>query len=215
MFIMCRGLSISCSDCPSILLLYHHSCSQINHGFNTNGHPFYQFHSRAFFPIIGDFRFFMKVFSNSVSNQIPNNRITILLNMILNSPSNITNSFSGYCLLNPFVKWFFCYPEQIQNCLINLTNSKRKSRIPIITVHNCSTINWNNITTFQLPVSRNSMYHLLICRYAQCCRKAFITFESRHRSIITDKLFSYLIQWNSCYTGFDVPGYLSQCFTNK
>ena len=100
---MSRRLAIDGLNCPAIAGRMHFVYSEIDHRFHSERHTFFQLQPCSGFPVIWNGRIFVQISSDAVSDQIPDNRKTGSLHMMLNGERDVVKIISFNSLVDAFI----------------------------------------------------------------------------------------------------------------
>src|SRR5690606_18457669 len=117
--------------------------------------------------IIWHLRLIVQLESYTMPNQLPDDTISILAYMFLYRISDITNTFTGYGLLNSQIQGFQRYTKQFLHLLVYFPHGKRISRIADITAQLNTAVYRYNVSVAQLIATGYSVHHLVVHRNTQ------------------------------------------------
>ena len=146
-------------------------------------------------PIMNNIWLLVELNSNAMTTQITHNAITILLCVLLNCMTNITNKRIGFCGFSTYFKAFFSYSNQaflLWSCLT--AYNKHTTCIGKITIYNRCHINIDDIALLKnILLLWNTMANNLIYTSTNALRITFIIQTSRNGVMIFAILHTNII----------------------
>ena len=97
---MCSTFTISGPHSPSVTFHYHLSVSQCYHRLYRYAKASFHQWSISSFTIVRNLRIFVHLFTDAMANKLTHYTIRMRLTILLNSISDITNSFTLHCVLD-------------------------------------------------------------------------------------------------------------------
>ncbi|MNN33849.1 hypothetical protein D3C81_1476230 [compost metagenome] len=166
----------------------------INHRLHGEDHAFLQADSLPGYTHMLVVRLFMQGAANAVSQQIPHNRETTLLRMLLNGGHHIPQPVARNSLFNAQIQTLPSDPHQLLGRFTYLTNFITPSRItePAVTLHH--DINLGNIAFLQWRPAREAMGDHIIDGSTGLRRESIIPFSellpSQLNNMISHKIIN-------------------------
>ena len=128
---MSAGLSVGRQDGPAISELAYPSGTHIDHGLNGHDHSICKFLSPSAFTVVRHLRRFVQFTTQPVANEFPDHSVSVILTILLNGISHISDPVAQAELANPDIQGFFRDTQQFFGFRRNLTNFKGIGMVPV------------------------------------------------------------------------------------
>src|SRR5690606_18502834 len=179
MFKVRRRPAVRGPDGPSIRFLNYLSCSQVDHRFNSDNHPFGQFGTLTTFTVVGNLGVFVKALPDAVTNQLPYHTVAKLLHVALDGKTDVTHSLPCFGLPYTEVEGFQCALQELERFRRSTFQRIGIGRVAVVALIKDATINRDNVAFLQFVVSRKPMHHDIINRNAKGGWEPIVILERR------------------------------------
>ena len=192
--------TITSRNTPLVGQQHHLSVTSCNHGFDCNTHSRLKHDSITFNTIVRNLRRLMHFTSNTMTCQFSHHTVALRFTMRLHSSTDVSNMLACDCIFNPEVKRFFGCLKQLTHFRTYFTYAKGITAVAIKSIQQSATIYRYDVAIFQDSILRRyTMHYYLVNRSAYTAREwrskwIWETLECWDSPMISDKLFSYLVQ---------------------
>src|SRR6202012_1796469 len=136
---------------PAVVPKLNAGLAGIDHWFNRDHHPLFQFHTRTAFAVVGPFGFFVQVAAYAVPYQFFNHAKAVSLGMLLYYITNIAYTVTNYRPGNTHIQAFHGDAHQLFGLIAYFADSESISRIAYVAIKLNAAINRHQVAFNQLP----------------------------------------------------------------
>ncbi len=178
----------------------------IDHGFDGEGHTFFQLHATAGFTVVQYLRFFVHFAANTVAGIFAYYAEACAFGNLLNGLAYIAETGAGAYLTNAGPHRLIGGIDQTPGLWVNLADAVHFAGIGNKTVFFQGDIEIDNITVAQqLAGFGHAVANHMIHRWIQHIGKIVLPLAGRSRlQIVDDKVFDPVVDIHGADAGFDV-----------
>ena len=168
--------------------------TRIDHGLDGQGHTRHQLNPSAVLTEVRNLRILMKVRSDSVSYQIPDNAVAELVNVIIDCCRNLMKMISGFRHFDALEKALPGHVNQLLGLGTYLAYRMGPGRVGMIALVNQACVQADDIALLKnMLLMGNSMYDLVVYGYTDGRRISVIIQEVRNTSSLPDELLTQTV----------------------